>query len=233
MTAQNSGRPPAEAFYTVTDPEQAQLLSNPASFRFFRPFVARERSVTAAAEEVGCNLDTMLYRVKTLLKAGLLKVSHLEKRAGRPIKHYRSAHDAYFVPFEMTPYAEVEERLTMHLRERQALVVPAMARALRQMEREGRRVYRRRDNGEVWQESAGKIEKPFDLYDIESYRRHIESYRGPIAELMDDTLMLTDGEAKELLTGFYEVWRQFQGRGDDAPRHPYFLQFTVVPLEPS
>lgn len=233
MTAQDSGRPPAETFHTVTDPEQARLLSNPANFRFFEPFVARERTVTAAAEEIGYALDTMLYRVKTLLKAGLLEVSRLEKRAGRPIKHYRSVHDAYFVPFELTPYAGVEERLTAHFREREALIVPGMAQVLRQMEREGRRVYRRRDNGEVWQESAGEIEKSFDLYDVESYRRHMESYRGPIAEMMDDTLTLTDKEAKELLTGFYEVWRQFQGKGEDAARHPYFFQFAIVPLESS
>ena len=56
--------------HTVTDAEQARLLSNPASFRFLEPFVARERSVTAAAAEVGCSLDTMLYRVKTMLKEG-------------------------------------------------------------------------------------------------------------------------------------------------------------------
>ncbi len=205
MAPQDFGRPPVEAFYTVTDPEQARLLSNPASFKFFEPFVARERSVTAAAGEIGCSLDAVLYRVKTLLRAGLLEVSRLEKRAGRPIKYYRSVHDAYFIPFEVTPFAEVEERLTAHFRERQALVVPRMARALRQLEREGRRVYRRVDNDEVWQESAGEIERSFDLYDAKSYRRHMETYLGPVAEMMDDTLMLTDQEAKELLTGFYEV----------------------------
>lgn len=235
MVAQDSGRPPAEAFYTVTDPEQARLLSNPASFRFLEPFVARDLSVKAAAEEVGCKLDTMLYRVKVLLKAELLKVSRLEKRAGRPIKYYRSVHDAYFVPFEATPCAEVEERLTAHFRERQALVVPAMARMLRQVEREGRRVYRRLDDGEVWQESAGKAHSSFDLYDKESYGAYMANYRGPIAEMMDDTVMLTKREAKELLTDFYEVWRRFHEREqeEDAPRQPYFLQFTIVPLEPS
>ncbi len=233
MAALDSGRPPAEAFHTVTDPEQARLLSDPASFRFFEPFVARELSVTVAAEEVGCKLDTMLYRVKTLLKAGLLDVSRLEKRAGRPVKHYRSVHDAYFVPFELTPYAEVEERLTLQFREYQALVVPTMARALRRMEREGRRVYRRRDNGEVWQESAGESYAPFDLYDAASYGAYMANYRGPLTEMIGDTLMLTDAEARELLTGLYGVWRQFQGKGEGAARHPYFLQFAVVPLEPS
>ena len=230
MAEQDSGRPPAEAFFTVTDPEQARLLSDPESFAFFRPFVARELSATAAATELGCKLDTLLYRIKVFLKAGLLEVSRLEKRAGRPVKHYRSVHYAYFIPFEVTPYAELEERLTASVRKSQELVVPAMARVLRQLGREGRRVYRRRDNDEVWQESAGGIYVPFDVYDTESYRRQMENYQGPIAEMVDDTLMLSDQEAKALLTSLYEVWRQFQGRQDDSQRHSYFLQFTIVPL---
>lgn len=232
MTAQDSGRPPPEAFHTVTDPAQARLLSDLASFRFLEPFVARERSVTAAAEEVGCTLDTMLYRVKTLLQVGLLEVSRLEKRAGRPIKHYRSVHDAYLVPFTVAPFAEVEERLTAHFREREMLIVPGMARVLRQMGREGRRVYRRLDDGEVWQESAGDVQAAFNLRDADSYQTYMERYRGPVAEFMDDTLTLTDQEARELLTGFYEVWRRFKKQREaEVQRHTYFLQFAIVPLD--
>ena len=119
MTQEDSGRPSAEAFHTVTDAEQARLLSNRESFRFFEPFIAKEQSATAAAAEVGCALDTMLYRIKTLLGAGLLQVAKLEKRAGRPVKHYRSAHDAYFIPFEVTPFANLEERMREHFSEAQ------------------------------------------------------------------------------------------------------------------
>ena len=186
MTQIDYGRPPAEAFHTVGDPEQARLLSDPQSFKYFEPFVARALSATAAAAEVGCALDTMLYRIKTFLKAGLLHVVGSEKRAGRPVKHYRSVFDAYFVPFEVTPFAELEERLAAGFRERQALVVPRLARVLKQSGRDGRRVYRRLDNGDVWQESAGGVQTSFDLYDAESYRKHMETHQGPIAEATDD-----------------------------------------------
>lgn len=234
MTAKDSGRPPAEAFHTVTDPEQARLLSDPASFRFFEPFVARERSVSAAAEEVGCSLDTLLYRVGTFLKGGLLRVSRLEKRAGRPIKHYRSAHDAYFIPFEVTPYAGLEERLDAHYRERQKLLVPAGARLLRSLGNEGRRVYRRLDDGEVWQESAGDIETFTDLYDAPTYRRRLEARRGSVGEMLDDTLYLTDAEARALLLEFHALWwRYAQGRSrSEESGRPYFMQFNFLPLEP-
>lgn len=234
MTAQDSGRPPAEAFYTVTDPEQARLLSDPVSFRFFEPFIACERSVKAAAEGVGCTLDTMLYRVKTFLGAGLLQVARIEKRAGRPIKHYRSVHDAYFIPFEVTPYAGLEERLDAYYRERQKILVPAGARLLRSLGNEGRRVYRRLDDGDVWQESAGDTQTFIDFYDAEAYARRFEARRGPLGEMMDDTLYLTEAEAKALLLEFHALWwRYAQGRShSEESGRPYFMQFNFLPLEP-
>jgi hypothetical protein len=163
-----------------------------------------------------------------------LRVSRLEKRAGRPIKHYRSAHDAYFIPFEVTPYAGLEERLDAHYRERQKILVPAGARLLRSLGNEGRRVYRRLDDGEVWQESAGDTQTFIDFYDAEAYTRRFEARRGPLGEMMDDTLHLTAAEAKALLLEFHALWwRYAQGRSrSEESGRPYFMQFNFLPLEP-
>ena len=85
MTVPDSG-----SFFTVTDSEQARLLTEPVSKEFFKPFLARERSASEAAEMMQCSLNTMLYRIKTLLRAELLKVVHEEPRKGRAVKIYRS-----------------------------------------------------------------------------------------------------------------------------------------------
>ncbi len=106
MTEPDSG-----SFHTVTDPEQARLLTEPVSKEFFKPFLAHERSASQAATIMRCNLNTVLYRIKTLLRAGLIKVVREMPRKGRPVRVYRSVHDAYFVPFSVTPYATLEERL--------------------------------------------------------------------------------------------------------------------------
>ena len=90
-------------FHTVTDTRQAQLLTEPKSKAFFKPFLAAERSAGEAAAELGCNLNTVLYRVKTFLEAGLLTVSREQTRKGRAVKYYRSSYDGYFVPFTKTP----------------------------------------------------------------------------------------------------------------------------------
>ena len=77
MTLPDSGSP-----YTVTDTAQARLLTEPRSRDFFKPFLARERSASQAAEELGCSLNTLLYRIKTFLQADLLHVTRQERRAG-------------------------------------------------------------------------------------------------------------------------------------------------------
>ena len=229
----NSGRPPADAFVTVENPKQAELLSDTGSFRYFKPFLAQERTVSQAAAEVGCNLDTMLYRVKTFLAAGLLQVTRLEPRAGRPIKHYRSTHDAYLVPLRVTPYADVEERLRVQMQAGHDTLLRGTARVLRHRNQEGRRVYRRHDTGEVWQESAGDTMLEFDFLDPESLRAHFETYRGPVAEAFGDELLLTDEEAKAFLLEFYALWLRYQGKENEPTREPYYFSLGLVPLEPS
>ncbi len=123
MAAPDSGSPSPSDVHTVADAEQARLLTDPRGKEFFKPFRARERSATQAAEELGRPLNSVLYRIGTFLGAGLLEVARTEKRAGRAVKHYRSVHGAYFVPFKLTPYASLEERL-------QAQAAPIFARLI-------------------------------------------------------------------------------------------------------
>ena len=235
MTEQDFGRPPAEAFFTVTDPEQARLLSDRESFRFFEPFVARELSATEAATELDCKLDTTLYRIKTFLKAGLLGVSRLEKRAGRPIKHYRSVHDAYFIPFEVTPYAELEERMREHYRAQEAVILPATAKLLRASGLEGYEFYRHSESGTVWSNSASRTGELSDLLKL-FFNPHdaqlAASYRGPIGGDFNSTLHLTDAEAKALMLKLYELRNNIETRQPAPGTKPYFLSMTFLPTEP-
>lgn len=235
MAEGDSGRPSAEAFFTVTDAEQARLLSNRESFRFFEPFVACELNATAAAEEVGCALDTMLYRIKTFLKAGLLKVLRLEKRAGRPIKHYRSVHDAYFIPFEATPYAELEERMREHYRAQEAIVLPATAKLLRESGLEGYEFYRHTESGTVWGNSASRRGEPNETLQL-FLNPHdaalVASYQGPMGGDFSSSLYLTDDEAKTLLLKFYELRSDLYAQQPAPGKKPYFLSLTFLPTEP-
>jgi len=136
MTEPNSG-----SFHTVTDPEQARLLTEPVSKKFFKPFLARERSASEAAAMLRCSLNTTLYRIKTLLRAGLIEVVRERPRKGRTVKVYRSVHDTYFIPFNVTLYATLEERLDVQAEPIFAGLIRAYAAALRQNQRYGHHIF--------------------------------------------------------------------------------------------
>ncbi len=144
MTEPDSG-----SFHTVTDPRQARLLTEPVSKEFFKPFLDHERSASEAAAMLRCSLNTILYRIKTLLRAGLVEVVRERPRKGRSVKVYRSLHDAYFIPFSVTPYATLEERLEVQAEPIFAGLIRAYAAALRQNERYGHHIFIG-ENGAVW-----------------------------------------------------------------------------------
>lgn len=190
------------AFHTVTDPEQARLLTDAAVFDMFEPFLARDRTASQAASETGRDLNSVLYRLRQLVAAGLVHVVQELKRAGRPIKVYRSVHDAYFVPYEVTPFASVEERmlkqLMPHLEER----VRVQTRRVRELGASGQVLYRD-EAGEVWTESAADASQRLDWLD----RR-----RGIGIDYISG-LELTDNEAWELQTQLFELLLRF-GRAE-------------------
>jgi hypothetical protein len=139
-TVPDSPRP-----FVVSDQTQARFLTDPAKKTFFTPFLARERRIAQAAAEVGCSTNRMLYQVRTLMDCGLLRVQRVEPRAGRPVKVYRSVYDAYFVPFYVTPYDTLEQRITVQGDPIWASLVAAYADALRRSKRHGHLLHRVND----------------------------------------------------------------------------------------
>ncbi len=125
------------------------MLIDPEVLAFFRPFLARERTVGAAADEVGCAPSVMLYRVGTFLRAGLLRIVREEPRAGRALKVYRSSFDAYLVPYDRTPFATLEEAFLVTYGDTARRMARAMAGYFRRSGWEGYRLYRA-EGGQTW-----------------------------------------------------------------------------------
>ncbi|NLG08437.1 MAG: helix-turn-helix domain-containing protein [Deinococcales bacterium] len=227
MEGPDPGRPRADAdAFTVADPEQARLLSDPRFQAAMRPFLAREASASAAAAELGLDLNAMLYRIRLLLAAGLLRVVREEKRQGRPIKVYRSVHDAYFVPYEATPFADLEERLWQQQLPELRELVRLQARLLRQGGRHGQRLFRDA-SGETWVQSAAAGDERIDWLDPSQ----------PAALDFWTDLALDEAESREVQRRLYELLRTYsldrrQGAGQGlAGRKRYRLNVAFVPLE--
>ena len=150
MTRPASGRAAsASGAHRVDDPAAAKLLTKEDYRTVLGAFLGRERSVGEAAAELRLGLDETLYRVRRLHQAGLLEVRATRPRAGRAVKLYRAVHDAWFVPFEALPYADLEETfLELHLAHAR-VIARAAAHALRRSEWSGYRIERLED-GRLW-----------------------------------------------------------------------------------
>lgn len=114
---------------------------------FFYPFLGHEKTVTEAARELDCKLNAMHYRVKTFLDAGLLKVVRQEKRAGQPVKVYRSVADAFFVPFDLTPHADIAEDWVRTVKPTVRELGRAFGAAIERRGRTGQCVFRDAEGG--------------------------------------------------------------------------------------
>jgi len=88
---------------TITEPDVARTLVELKTVQLLEPFMKREVSLSEAAAELNVKLPTLLYHVNKFIELGLLEVARVERRAGRPIKHYRTTAKAFFVPFDVTP----------------------------------------------------------------------------------------------------------------------------------
>lgn len=218
-------RPPVGVeLHTVTDPEQAKILTSPNAQRLFRPFLARERTVSQVAAETGSDLNAVLYRVRRYLAAGLLEVVRVIERPGRAVKVYRSVHDAYFIPYEVTPFATLEERMLEQVLPSIKERVRVQAGWLQQQGLSGQSLYRD-EAGEVWFSSAATAARSEGWHDP----------RGGIDFWTE--VWLTRAEAEELRRVLFDALKRFGSRPTDGdtptePGHERFhFSVAVVPLE--
>ena len=217
MTEPDSGSFAAN-FYTVTDIGQARLLTEPISKEFFKPFLARERSASEAAAIMQCSLNTMLYRIKTLLRAGLLGVVRKEPRKGRAVKIYRSVYDAYFVPFSVTPYATLEERLEVQSIAIFAGLIRSYAAVLKQNERYGHHIFVG-ENGAVWTS---------DLLPGLNFTDQSTVYSDTTVRLRDEDACALSQELRELFERAVHLGMQTK---DDSAARVYLHMTALLPFE--
>jgi hypothetical protein len=217
----------SDSAWEVRTPLQARLLSDATSRAYFLPFLGRTRSVSAAAREVGCALDAMHYRVRRFLAAGLLEVQGERPRAGRPIKLYRSVSDAFYIPFALTPYSELEERILADVIREDERVVKGLARALRAGGVEGRRLHRGADGQDMYESAS-------DAGAGRDWRAVMTAWPPgrPVTERVGMEFALSDEEARRMLIELFEVLERYRTLvRDERPRRTYHAQVTVVPWE--
>ncbi len=88
---------------TITRPDVARALTQLKTTQLLEPFMKRELTLSDAAKDLEVKLPKLHYHVNKFMEFGLLEVTRMEARAGRPLKHYRSTAHTFFVPYHLTP----------------------------------------------------------------------------------------------------------------------------------
>lgn len=89
----------------IEDRRAAAAFSDPLRRHLVLLCVAQPRSVSALAGLTGADLKRLHYHVTALQKLGLLIVARAQKRGGRPIKFYKAAAEAFFIPADLVPHS--------------------------------------------------------------------------------------------------------------------------------
>lgn len=214
MTAANSTRAPR----TITDPEAADYLADPAKAVYVYPFIGRERTAKEVADTYGVRLNALAYRLQQLQRLGLIEVTREAPRAGRPVKYYRAVADAFFVPLTATRLDGLEHLIEQWSQALQAVYRTSLARTL-ERERGGWGVRISREaNGRLLIAPATNADGWYDYFKPDA---------PAILEGWFMDLRLDDADAKRFQAELAALYFRYLGR---QGRRRYLIRMGLTPL---
>lgn len=92
----------------ITDPDVAAFISDRHRGRHLDPFLATERTVSEAAEELGVSPQRMHYWVKRMVDMGLVLPVRSEVRGRSRTAVFHSSADSYHLPLDVLPTSDFE-----------------------------------------------------------------------------------------------------------------------------
>jgi hypothetical protein len=129
----------------IHNPKAIAVLTNASTREILKPFMLGTETIKSVAEKLGLPLNAVHHKVKQFEKIGLLKVTHLETRRGRSIKHYQSTAQGYFVPFVATTSEGlsgfVKQQMQPYLLEFMELIAIAGSSLIQDINQVGVRIY--------------------------------------------------------------------------------------------
>ena len=214
----------SKLWHHVTNPEAARVLNNPVVFRFLQPFLDRENTVGIAAKAAGMTNVQMFRHVKQFLVLGLLEITRLETRAGKPIKHYRSVAPGFFVPFALLPSETLEAELLTQdnfWRQRLARGIAAIARDAMST---GGSYFFRNDQGDIRKvtgRTGGLNVLPENVTPNTS-----------LTPVWSDwsVVMLEPEDAQEFYQDMAELFKRYKVRHARMKGRPYLMRTAMAPL---
>jgi hypothetical protein len=197
---------------TITEARAVKLLLDSERRTALGTFMHGPCSVKQAAVKLGWPLKTVHDRVRTLETLGLLRVTHLVARQGRPIKHYEAIADGFFVPFHATAASSFEGFITETLEPGQKMFIRLFAKAgiklIDNPDEAGFRLYAQ--DGSIVSDLTPTAER-FDFF------RDLLKPDAPALMLTYIPLQLTHTDAKDLQLEMMELLERYMNR--NGPEH--------------
>lgn len=217
-------------FLVVEDPKAGAALTDLTLLPLMAHFLRSTSSASEAAGVLDADLDDVYYRVRKLERLGLLELAETRARAGRPIKRYRAAAEAFFVPFTVLPQETLARALAESSRFTEERRADATARALLELA----------DDPGAWgfrldRDEGGSINAfwgPRELTpDFDVLAFFLEPDQPPIYGTNLE-LALTTEEAKQLQADVHELVERWAARSrarkrGDLPGPTRIVQFGV------
>ncbi|GEM45068.1 hypothetical protein DC3_07030 [Deinococcus cellulosilyticus NBRC 106333 = KACC 11606] len=118
----------------MTSSEAAALLTDLQALEALLVYLDREWTVKEAAQHLGWTVLKTYRATRKLFDLGLLVVSQVVPRSGKPLKKYTTVEGCFFIPYHLTPVGALEQLLDLlerdarqHLFERTARVFESEA----------------------------------------------------------------------------------------------------------
>lgn len=208
--------------------EAATFVTLAGSSRYFAPFLARETSPGAVATELGVDVGSVTYRIRQMLRLGLIRQTRVQRRAGRPIRFYRSTADRVFAPLELTPVSSVRELFRRGLADLDDDLENAVERAWLDVGRHrrwGTHLYRPTPD-----EGVNRDFVPVTMTGVTDFWEAALAERSPAVWDQHSTLLLTRADAKRLQRELAEVVGRYGGApSDPGRRHPHLIRLMLAP----
>jgi hypothetical protein len=99
-------------FLRIERHEVAQILMDLDKQKLLAPFFDQEATVKSAAQQAGVTNLVMFRQVKQFEILGIVRVTRLEARRGRPLKYYRTTAQKFFIPAKVLPLEETLETVS-------------------------------------------------------------------------------------------------------------------------
>ncbi|GGK40075.1 hypothetical protein GCM10008955_37280 [Deinococcus malanensis] len=213
-----------ESPVTITDARAAAFLVNPCCRRFLEPFLDRECTVARAAAELGEDTNATLYRVKQMVRLGLLHAVREEPRRGRPVKIYRSVGARLFVPYTATPAVDLLEVLVQERHTHEKQFQTAMLEVMRRAHSEegwGMLLYR-----------EGEGVYGYDTVSGQEPWHSLSPHEPAVLDYTLKTRPLTHTQAKALQRELLEVLARHSRAASGTDGAPYLVRLALAPLPP-